>query len=301
VNYPVTTEDHSRCCLCHSTNTRILYTLNDIQVVRCLVCDLVSLAISLDRKTIEDMYGQGYFQERQEYFFHDSSPEKSGDLSESIQRNFSWGLSLIEQYAPGRQLLDFGCAVGSFLSMAKTAGWEARGIDISEYAVSYCRNTLGHEANSGELKDVNFPNEEFDVVTMWDVIEHLTDPLAELREVNRILKPGGIVLVDTPNEDSFIRSLARIIYSATGGLVRYPIQKLYHQFHLYYFNRATLSKVFEKSGFEVMYMASRPIPDAKGRAGVLERLLVNTVAIPERVFERGFELVAVARKSHGAK
>jgi 2-polyprenyl-3-methyl-5-hydroxy-6-metoxy-1,4-benzoquinol methylase len=251
----------------------------------------------LEQNTIEEMYDEGYFRERRQYFFNDSDPIKSKNKEESAERNFHSGLSLIGQFAPGVKLLDVGCAVGAFLSLAKTAGWDTSGVDISEYAVSYCRNTLGHDVHWGELKNVCFPREEFDVVTMWDVIEHLNDPVAELKEVHRILKMDGVVLVDTPNEDSLLRSLARIIYVATGGFVKYPIRKLYHEFHLYYFNQDTLRAAFTKSGFEIVHMASRPIPIAKGRARVLERFLVNTVAIPERLLGRGYELVVVARKS----
>lgn len=299
--YTASTADAAHCCICGGSHTRTLYELDEFRVVRCLGCGLVSLAVSPDRRAIEDMYGQEYFSERKEYFFDESAQEETKDLIEASHRNFSEGLSLISQYAPGRRLLDFGCAVGKFLSLAKAGGWHVTGVDISDFAVSHCRRALGLDAYCGPLNEIAFPSEEFDVVTMWDVIEHLADPVAELREVNRILRPGGVVLIDTPNEDSLLRSLARIIYSSTGGFAKYPIKKLYHRFHLYYFNRTTLRKSFEKSGFEIIHMTSRPIPDVKGRARAVERLLVDTISIPERALGRGYELVAVARKSNGTR
>jgi 2-polyprenyl-3-methyl-5-hydroxy-6-metoxy-1,4-benzoquinol methylase len=290
----------SNCCVCAGSRHGTLYELDRFHVVRCLRCGLVSLATSPDRKALEEMYGQEYFEQRQDYFFHDAVPESGNDQGESVRENFRAGLALVEEYASGRRLLDFGCAVGTFLSMAADAGWEVSGVDISDYAVAHCRDTLGFDARCGELKDAGFASETFDVVTMWDVIEHLTDPVAQLAEVHRILKPGGIVLVDTPNEESLLRSLARVGYVATAGVLRYPVEKLYHQYHLYYFTRRTLQDALAKNGFEPVLVTSRPIPDVKGRARVLERVLVNMISIPERLLDRGYELIAVAKKIRGA-
>ncbi len=289
-------EENLQCCLCETADSETLYTLEDFSVVRCVNCGLVFLAIAVDRAHLEEMYDDQYFDERREYFFDNPIVEKSNVSENPTIQSFCSGLSLIEQYASRGRLLDVGCAVGVFLSLAKDAGWEAHGVDISNYAVSYCRDTLGHKAYCGDLRDIGLPDREYDVVTLWDVIEHLVDPVAQLKEAHRILKKDGIVLVDTPNEDSLIRSVARAMYIVTGGSFKYPVRKLYHHFHLFYFNRDTLRTVFEKSGFTLVHLESRPISAAKGRAGLVERAIVDTISIPERVLKREYELVAIARK-----
>lgn len=242
------------------------------------------------------MYDEQYFHERQEYFFGAPVTANPNDPGTLPSETFRYGLSLIEQYVSKGRLLDLGCAVGVFLSLARDAGWQTSGVDISKYAVSYCRDVLRHNAYCGELKDIGFTDEEYDVITLWDVIEHLADPVAQLKEIHRILRRDGIIVVDTPNEDSLIRSLARAIYFATGGRFKYPVRKLYHHFHLFYFNRDTLRELFEKSGFTLVHLESRSISAAKGRAGFLERAIVDTISVPERVLKREYELLAIARK-----
>jgi 2-polyprenyl-3-methyl-5-hydroxy-6-metoxy-1,4-benzoquinol methylase len=106
--------------------------------------------------------------------------------------------------APGARLLDVGCGNGGFLITAQQLGWEAWGIEPDRDAVTAAR-AAGLRVEHGGLPTTDLPDAHFDVVTMNHVLEHLHDPVSALREVRRVLKPGGMLWLATPNLDSIGR------------------------------------------------------------------------------------------------
>jgi 2-polyprenyl-3-methyl-5-hydroxy-6-metoxy-1,4-benzoquinol methylase len=168
----------------------------------------------------------------------------------------------------GERLLDVGAYIGVFVEIAQTAGWEAVGVEPSEWGVAEARRR-GLNVVEGTLATANFPERSFDVVTMWDVIEHLTDPMAELRHTHRALKPGGLVVLHTMDIDStFARLMGR----------RWPWLM---EMHLYYFSRRTLAAMLQRAGFELVraeaqgrylrlgYLLTRVQPYSRTLAGAM--------------------------------
>ncbi len=143
-----------------------------------------------------------------------------------------------------RPLLDVGAYVGVFVEIAARHGWDAWGVEPSRWAVEQAR-ARGLRVHWGTLESVHLPARSFSVVTMWDVIEHLTDPFGTLREVRRVLEPGGLLVVHTIDLDSlFARLMGR----------RWPWLM---EMHLYYFSRRTLRAMLAKAGFEVVWMRAQ--------------------------------------------
>jgi len=153
---------------------------------------------------------------------------KSADLIESRART-------------GRgRLLDIGCGYGFFLQEMKHRGWKVEGIEISEVGRQYAQDKWDIHVYSQPLEDLPLPESIFDVVTLIYVIEHVHDPLTLLREVNRILKPGGLILLRWPHSTPIVRILG-------------PLSKkldLYHTpYHLYDFSPRTMNKILTSCGF----------------------------------------------------
>jgi len=186
--------------------------------------------------------------------------------------------------APGNcRLLDVGCHIGVFLEIAREQGWEVWGVEPSSWAAKQARDR-GLEVSIGTLKEAQFPSNFFDVVTMWDVIEHLTDPLGSLEEVNRILVPGGIICIHTINIES---PFARLMGPRWPWLM---------EMHLYYFSPQTLSQMLEKAGFRLVqtftqgrylrlgYLLSRLEPYsrllARGSESLVRALGLASIPIP---------------------
>jgi 2-polyprenyl-3-methyl-5-hydroxy-6-metoxy-1,4-benzoquinol methylase len=135
------------------------------------------------------------------------------------------------------RLLDIGCGLGLFLEAMKPFFGQVRGVEISDYQVHFCRR-LGLNVLKGLLTELKLPAEYFDAVTMWDVLEHLPNPMEYLREISRILRKDGIIAISTPN---FSCLTSRIV--KTKWLVLNP-----HE-HLFYFTPKTLKNMLENANF----------------------------------------------------
>jgi SAM-dependent methyltransferase len=138
-----------------------------------------------------------------------------------------------------RPLLDVGCYTGVFVEIAARHGWDAWGVEPSQWAVEQAQ-ARGLHVTQGTLDTADLPKACFDVVTMWDVIEHLTDPRRALEQVYRLLKPGGLLVVHTIDIDSLF---ARLMGPRWPWLMEMPI---------YYFSRRTLRAMLEQCGFRVL-------------------------------------------------
>lgn len=156
---------------------------------------------------------------------------------------FAHDLDAVERHERGGKLLDVGCHLGLFLDVAKERGWDVHGVEPSRWCVDQARSR-GLDVKHGTLESVYFDDESFDTVTMWDVIEHLSDPLAELKRMHRILKPGGLLAVSTMNVDALFPRV-------TGR--RWP---WYMQMHLIYFSKRTLHNMLTKAGYQVVEMST---------------------------------------------
>lgn len=139
----------------------------------------------------------------------------------------------------GRRLLDVGAYIGIFVEAARAAGWEAEGVEPSSWAVRLAREA-GLPVRPGTLAANNFPPASFDVITLWDVIEHFGDPRAELDRIFRLLKPGGVVVIHTMDVESFpARLMGR----------RWPFLM---EMHVVFFSRATLREMLRRAGFDYL-------------------------------------------------
>jgi SAM-dependent methyltransferase len=138
----------------------------------------------------------------------------------------------------GGKLLDFGCGNGSFLVRMRAQGWEVTGIDTSAAVVNRIRRLRGLRLLAGTLPHPDLEPETFDLITMWQALEHVHDPLAVLREARRLLVPGGMLLVSVPN-------LAGLSFSGFGG----DWFALDLPRHLIHFTPGTLRRMLEVAGF----------------------------------------------------
>jgi ubiquinone/menaquinone biosynthesis C-methylase UbiE len=183
--------------------------------------------------------------------------------------------------ANGRSLLDVGAYIGVFVEVAQAAGWQAYGVEPSSWAAKVAQER-GLRVVEGTQDAPELWGMQFDVVTMWDVIEHVDDPSAELAKAYRLLEPGGILAVHTMDIDSRI---ARLM----GG--RWPWLM---DMHMHYFSRATLAQMLKKNGYEVLWSGAQGrylrLGYLASRVGGLNRPLGRLVT----ALVRGLKLAEVA-------
>ncbi len=144
-----------------------------------------------------------------------------------------------------RRLLEIGCGHGVGLLAAKDEAWEPFGVEVSEETSKEARERFGLNVFTGTLEQARYPDNRFGLALMFAVLEHIIDPVALLREVRRVLAPGGVVWVTTPNMES---TPARRLKDRWEW-VAYPK-------HLHYFSRATRSLAFGRAGLETVIIGT---------------------------------------------
>jgi SAM-dependent methyltransferase len=163
-------------------------------------------------------------------------------LSAPLGLNAAAWISVLGLRAKERgSLLDVGCGNGTYLATMKELGWHTVGIETDEHAAEIARNRFGLDVRIGSLADAMFPADSFDAISLSHVIEHVYDPVALLTECCRILRPGGKLIVLTPNT----RSLGHRIFRAAWRGLEPPR-------HIQLFNRSTLSVAVQRAGLRVM-------------------------------------------------
>jgi SAM-dependent methyltransferase len=157
-------------------------------------------------------------------------------------RMFRRNVRNLNRHARKGRVLDLGCSIGVFLHLAKQDGWQIAGMEPSKWCVEAGRQRFGYgdEIRVGGYQDLASCGETFDAVTMWDVLEHVDDPLAALKSCGTALKPGGVLALSTVDIGS--------LYARLMGR-RWPwLMKM----HLYYFDRPSIRRYLDLAGFDVL-------------------------------------------------
>jgi SAM-dependent methyltransferase len=264
-------------------------------VVRlCAGCGLAYTTPRVKAGRLQEIYDLGYF-----------TSESAGDFgyasyaadAPGYLRTFQKKIAIVRQHVPSGRILEVGCAAGFFLKAAADAGFEAHGVEVAGTILAHARDTLKLDRLfHGTLAEYQAPPASFDAVAMWDVVEHLADPLGDLVRARGLLKPGGRLFVQTQD----VSSLTRRVLGA-----RWPHFKQLE--HVYHFSPATIRTLLDRAGFDVAsirksgagkYISIEFFVDRMRRFGRIPYLL----ALPLRPFRRRFvyvnpwdELIVVAR------
>lgn len=251
------------CNLCGSEEISeyLRIRVNGLLALKCSRCSLIYIGNNpvadndLPKLYTMDAYrGERHLQSSEWYKDYYKDCLKGYNHNSPVIGQFKRNLDIISRYAPGRRLLDVGCATGVFLDVARARGYDVVGTDVSEDMVHYARAEFSIDAHLGPLDKHRFPAASFDCVTLLDVIEHIPSYSELMGEISRILKPGGIILLRTPTEDAFMRSLAKLIHAASFGHIEGPLLWFYSFEHVTSFSGRTLSKLVEDHGFKVVHM-----------------------------------------------
>jgi 2-polyprenyl-3-methyl-5-hydroxy-6-metoxy-1,4-benzoquinol methylase len=209
---------------------------NRYRYVRCARCGLIYINPQLTDESVARIYsGQLY----------DQKSDRLDLLLPRLGRYKSRLLKQFEQFRRTGQLLDVGCFKGFFLYSAARRGWTATGTEVSRPAVEFARRQLGLNVEQGDLLELEqFGSGRWDVITLFDVIEHLSHPDRYIQRAHRLLRPGGLLYLETPN----VRALPRYLLGR-----RWTI---FHRLHRYYFQPGTIEKLLRRAGFERIRIAT---------------------------------------------
>ena len=238
----------------------------------------------------EERAGGGYGLTRENFFWwHQATKNSNRQI-----------LSLLGP-ANSRKILEVGCGIGTFLADARDAGWTVSGLEINTEFPAFCRKELGIEdVKAGVISDPPFPEASFDAVAMIDVLEHMYDPVESVTQCARMLKPGGVLVVKSPNGEMQLRKeRVKKIFGRSDGFVA-------SVGHLNQFTPRTMSLAFRKGGLEpIKVQPARSfqqgiVGDGFTAKRVARHIAVATANAVMEVTGVGLNLVGIARQSSPA-
>ena len=227
------------CDNCGSNKFATLCEWNDLsKVVQCDRCGLQFVNPMPNKEFLDQLYRKDG---EESPYYRNYILERTNRRS-SYNKQYHRRLKLIEKYSQGKgKLLDIGCGGGFFLKTAEERGWEPHGIDIVPGFVEFARDELQlKNVNCRSLEELEYKKHFFDVIVLWDLIEHLPHPSNFLKTINQLLRPDGLLVIWTPNA----RNSAWLKKNWFGYQ---PLQ------HLYFFSPGTLNQTLQSTGFRVVY------------------------------------------------
>lgn len=285
---------YTNCPLCNSNERKMVYCEKYERLNKCVKCSLLYTNPRLKKKNINDLYDFTYFNNTISHCFGYSdylADEKK------IRKTFIRRIEVIGNYFPDKgTLLDLGCAAGFFVDEAKKRGWSAEGVELSSFMANYAKDKFSLNVTNVDIEKYKFVKNRYDLITMWDTIEHLTDPLNLFKKINLSLKKKGMIVFSTPDVGSFP---ARITGNSWIGF------KLSDE-HLTYFSKNTIKTLCDLTGFEIIkwhYLGKYVSPSLFiDRIGIYNKFLASGFNIikkflPKQFYINPFDIICVyARK-----
>jgi len=261
------------CNICNSKAEEIISKAGIGNIVRCKKCGLFYRNPRLSDKDEINKYKHKVYDDSS-ILIEDKSKK---EIFISILNNL--------EHHKGK-ILDIGCADGYFLALARERGWEPYGIEISDFLLRKARESLGGKYVFGvPLKMVNFPPNYFDVISMWDVLDHLMDPLGELIEIRRILRKKGLLIIRVRNM-SFHILIAKLVKKNLFRIIKNPTI-----IHLYGFNNKNMKVLLEKANLSKLKIGNSKLTlgDPYSQIKFLDGYSINFI---KRIYYASSELIS---------
>lgn len=270
----------THCQLCGSDERSLKFRDGPFEVLTCAGCQLVYVTPRLQGEALVSVYDEGYWKS------DDPKVRGYADYASEARlylRTFEKRMALVNRWLPQRgRILDVGCAAGYFLQVVQRRGHDVHGVELSAAIAHEAVKAIGSDRiHIGTLDEAvvakAWQPASFDLVTLWDVVEHLPAPQDVLRKAHMLLKPDGRLLLETQNVASrWARLLGR----------RWHHYK--HDEHLYHFSPDTVRRLLDECGFRVLDIGSRYagkyvsfgfLAERAGRFGRLAALLARPLAL----------------------
>ena len=250
--------NHENCILCGSDSFFKMQGYEQHYLVKCKLCKFVFCEPIPSIEELEEHY-KGYG--RNDY------------LPPITIKRYNQILDFFEPYRKTNKLIDVGCGIGYFLEEAKKRGWEVYGTEYTDEAIQIC-TSKGIKMEKGIINPKNYKNEDFDIITSFEVIEHINNPIDELANFYALLRKSGLVFVTTPN----FNSLLRYRLGSSYNIFCYPE-------HLSYYTPKTLKKVFTRAGFKTKKIQSTGISltRLKTSKGVSKQSFISEKSDDEKI------------------
>lgn len=218
------------CPICKSNKI----TLTSSVIAECNNCGL---------KFIRDIQSSDFYRKIYDKNYFAGDVYKDYLKEESYRRSiFKSKIKLIRKHIPPKGIvLDIGCGMGFFLMEMEKEGYKIKGFEISEYASSIASRKLNTHVFSSDFLNTDCLHTQFDIVTLWDLLEHLPDPESYLKKISQIIKSNGVLIIETLNTSSLTAKLLK---------EKWPLYS--PPYHIFYFTDKTISLLLKQAGFKLI-------------------------------------------------
>ncbi|HIH14719.1 MAG: type 12 methyltransferase [archaeon GW2011_AR17] len=284
-----------KCNLCGSLETKKYVVFKEYTLMKCSSCGL--LFTDQNSIQVKNMYSKDYFDGVHGNFFVDCKKGYESRIKGSGKlQNFQHILQKIKEIKPQGKFMDIGCATGVFLDMAQKEGYDVTGVDVSAFACQYTSENFGIKTLQGKLEDLHVEDKSFDIITMWDVIEHVPDPHAFLKEVNRVLKDDGIIFVLTINDSSLMGWLAEGIYVSSFKTIPTFTRMIHPIHHNYHFKEKHVQKYLDTNGFSFIWKEKSEMPAETIEGGAFVKNAARVLYFISGLTHLQHEIRVIAKK-----
>ncbi|NUN22222.1 MAG: class I SAM-dependent methyltransferase [Candidatus Jettenia caeni] len=243
------------CNICGVDDTSLIAVQNGYRMVKCKNCGLVYLNSRPNQQTLLKLYAD----------YHQREGKDEDVWARLMEKNFKEVSLLLNKIFPEKgKILDVGCGYGHFIEIMQDCGWFAQGVDPSSGTLYHAKKK-GLNVIETSFDDSSFPDNFFDVVTAFYVLEHLPDPLSTAKKIFEMLKPGGVIVIRVPHTTPIVRFLS--VFTIDNNLYDAP-------YHLYDFSPMTITVLLKKAGFSLI------------------QVMPGSPTLPPKRFERVISLVS---------
>lgn len=242
------------CAVCETDKyIRPALKYNGLKIQRCKKCGLYFVNEDFSDRKLSALYKEDMYDNYWKYEsgFYEKHWQEMESRQDDIVRDLEEESVNIDRYYKSGKLLDLGCFKGHFCKIMRDRGWETKGVDISREAIEFGKKTFGLDLYCGELKELNLTRGSFDAATLWGVIEHFKEPRAAIKEIARVLKKGGLLVIKTQSQSSLLTGVALLLHALTFRRMVSHLDFFYSREHLYRFSPRNLTKLLESEGFNI--------------------------------------------------
>lgn len=270
-----------------------LYELQDFNVYRCQ-CGLQFISPCLSAHDMVSVYSSSEILQNASPVLKDYYEYDVLDHTTQTYRDYDKALSQLGSLTSQRKLLEVGCGRGGLLRVAKEKGWDVFGIDSSLENITELRK---YDIAGVCVDYLSYhPAEKFDVIILWDLIEHPTNPAAYLQKSRELLHPGGLLLIATPHYPNLLSMIAGLLYQMSLGKIKFPVAQLYFLEHTTYFSMRVLRRFLERQNFKVLTSYKTATDLKRYNFSKLWRTLISMAFWVARILQLDNRVIVIAQR-----
>ncbi len=290
----------NQCPVCETKERKRIVQLKESTVYECMFCRLRYLDPCLSPQAMRGAYESDQSLANL-HLFHEGYYQY-GDLTvkSKTMQDYTRALELLESSIPQkgeRSIFDAGFGNGFFLAVAKQRGWKVAGSDSSPQNVTLASEKFSLKLACSDFENYDSHGTEYDAVSFWDVIEHLSNPHQALEKAHQMLKPGGFILIGLPNDKSLLRFLSFFVYQISFNQIRKGIEKVYFLEHVSYFNYESLHELLKRNDFTYRRHFFTNTDLARYALSLVDKIIAHSILFAGTWLHLQNRLIAVFQKN----